>query len=275
VLGIRALDGIAKDPAVYPQFTDTLRHAMREETMLVIEEIVWRQNGDARELFTAPWTFVNAELAGLYGIAAPEGDGFAKVALPPDQPRAGVLGHASFLSTFSHFGSTSPTLRGKAIRNRLLCQSIPAPPPDVPTDLPSTADAQTMRERLIAHQAVASCAGCHKLMDPLGLSLENFDGIGAYRQTENGFAIDTSGELDGAPFADPRGLAALLAADPDVAACTVKNVFRHAFGHVETQGERTSIALLEEAFVASGHRLRELLVDMVSSEVFRLVAVEQ
>jgi hypothetical protein len=275
VLELAKLDSLAKDPALYPQISETLPAAMREETMRVIEDIVWTRNADARELVTADWTYVNAELAALYGMPTPASSDFEKVTWPAEQPRRGLMGQAGFLSAFAHYGSTSPTLRGKFVVTRLLCRSIPAPPPDVATDLPpASGEIRTMKEKLEAHMSVEKCAACHKLMDPIGLALENFDGLGVFRTTENDVTIDTSGEIAGMPFAGPVDLANIIASDPDLASCTTRNLYRHAFGHVETAGEKTSVALLEQRFVGSGFRVQELLAAMAASEAFRLVGVE-
>src|SRR5690606_7737678 len=119
-----------------------------------------------------------------------------------NDPRAGLVSQVGFLAMASHPGRSSPTLRGQAIREHLLCQSVPEPPGDVDFTLFEDPDSslKTARERLVAHANVPACAGCHKITDPIGLALENFDGAGQFRTTENGAPIDTSGELDGISF---------------------------------------------------------------------------
>ena len=152
---------------------------MREETLRVLEEITLAGDGDYRRVFDAPFTYVNRELGQLYGLSAPA-DGYVRANLPADGLRLGLLGHASFLASNAHEATTSPTRRGKFVREVLLCHEIPAPPPDVDASLPEEkpGDApRTMRERLSGHNAPA-CTACHVRMDPLGLAFENFDALG-------------------------------------------------------------------------------------------------
>src|SRR5690606_29643853 len=140
---------------------------------------------------------------------------------------------------------------GKFVREALLCQSIPAPPANV-GELPEPSpELPTMRERLREHRENPACAGCHSVMDPIGLGLENFDAIGAFRGRENGAIIDPSGELDGALFDDARGLGEALAEHPQITTCLVRNLYRYGSGHVETRGEEPTIQELAGAFAAS------------------------
>jgi hypothetical protein len=276
VFKLRELDGLVKDSNVFPQFSPTLAQAMREETLRLIEDVVWERDADFLEILDAPYAFVNAELATLYGVDAPAGGTFAKVDLPEGQGRGGLLGQASFLSVFSHATTTSPTLRGRFVRETILCQSIPAPPNNVVTDLPTDSEAKTMRDKLAAHQIDPSCAGCHVLMDNIGFALENFDGIGAYRSTENGVTIDPESGIDGmGEFASPVELGALLRRQPDVAACVVRNIFRASTGHVETGGEELALEGLVSDFEGAGYRVQDLLVELVASDAFRIVGVPQ
>jgi hypothetical protein len=266
---LRHLGSLPKDAGAFPAFTGSLAEAMREETLLLIDELVWDGDGDFRDFFDSDHTWVNPELAAFYGVSAPSPDGFGQVSLPPEQKRGGFFGHASFLATYAHASGTSPTLRGKFVRERLLCQNIQAPPPDVITVLPSDENAKTMRDKLKMHQENPSCAGCHKLMDNVGLGLENYDGIGAYRTTENGVLIDPVSDLDGVTFDGAASLGAALRDHPDVPACIVRNLYRHAAGHVETGGEAAALAGVDETFVKSGYRLKEVLVGIVASDAFR------
>ncbi len=268
------LDTLSKTPAVYPAFSADLAASMKTEARMFIDDIVWDQNADFRDLLTSDHTFVDTRLAALYGLPAVEGTGFTEVTLPADQDRAGLLGLSGLLAVFAHPDSTSPTLRGKMVRERLLCQSIPPPPPGVVTALPSGATG-TMRQRLESHRSVESCAGCHAQMDPVGLAMEGFDGIGAHRDTENGLPIDTSGDLS--PFGEFTGvreLGRLLHDRPEIPACVVRNLFRDAVGHLEGPGEEPALADLTTSFTRGGYKLRDLLVDVVASEAFRTVGVD-
>jgi len=157
----------------------------------------------------------------------------------------------------------------------MLCQSIPAPPNNVVTEFPPGAEAQTARDRLKAHQEVPSCAGCHVPMDSIGFGLENFDGVGLFRTTENGADIDAKSEVDGMPFDGARELGTALRSSERVPLCVTRNIFRHATGHVETTGEAEAIEALGQAFEASGFRMKELLVEIAASEAFRNVGAVQ
>jgi hypothetical protein len=268
-LQLDALDDLVKLPEVYPQATPTLGAAMKTETLRTLRGLLFERAGDFRDTFTSPITFVNAELAELYDLPRVTGTGFSEVTLPASGQRAGLLTQASFLATHAHPGRTSPTRRGKFIRESLMCQSIPAPPPDVNTTLPEMSTARTLREKLQAHRADPACSGCHTLMDPIGLGLEGFDGIGAFRQNDNGAMIDASGELDGAAFSDARGLGSALAQNPNVASCFARTVLRYARGALEDPSETALIDALSAEFAGAGFRMPELMLRIVTQPAFR------
>jgi hypothetical protein len=274
-LQLDALDSLVKLPEVFPQASDTLGAAMKQETLLSLRELVWKRAGDFRTAFTTDKTFANAELAELYGIAAPQGGGFAEVTLPANGERAGLLTQASFLASHAHPGRSSPTRRGKFIRENLLCQAIAPPPPNVNTSLPETSTAKTLREKLAKHRENAVCNSCHAQMDPIGLALEQFDGIGAFRKTENGVAIDASGELDGVEFDGARGLGTALAANPNVTSCFVRTLVRYARGAVEDSTETALIDDLGQQFAGAGYRMPDLMQAIASHSAFRHVGVLQ
>lgn len=272
LLRLRDLDGLAKDLTTYPQFSPTLAQAMREETLRLVEDVVWDLDTDVRDILDADHTFVNDELAAFYGMTPPGSTDFSKVPVAAGQKRGGILGHASFLSLLAHAQATSPTLRGKFIREMLLCQAIPAPPNDVDTTLPSDTEAKTMKEKLSQHQIDPSCSGCHKLMDNIGFGLENYDAVGAFRLQDNGVDIDAKTDVEGLGTFDGAGeLGALLRNHPNVPECLVRNLLRASTGHLETDGEDPVIEGLSAGFASSGYRLQGLLVDLVASDAFRLV----
>ena len=277
LLHLADLDDLPQLPNVYPQASATLGASMRAETLRVLEDVAWNGDGDFRSVLETRTTFVNAELAKLYGVPAPAGTGFVKATLPSDGMRLGLLGQGSFLALNAHADSTSPTRRGKFIREVLLCQAIPPPPPDVDTTLPPNSGTAglTMRQRLEKHRSVATCAACHRTMDPIGLGLENFDGIGAFRTSEVGQTIDASGELDGVAFRDARELATALKNHPDFAACVTRSVFRFATGHVETPGEEPAVLDLSRNVAADGYRFRSLLLGLVMSPSFRFTGAPE
>jgi hypothetical protein len=273
LLRLRDLDGVVKNHEQFPMFGPELVASMREETLRLVDDIVWTRDADLRELFTADYTFVDDRLAELYGMPTRR-QGFRRVDLDPAGARVGVLGHASLMSLLSHAVTTSPTLRGKFVQETLLCQAIPAPPPGVITELPTDEPGEaprTMRERLAQHQEDPACAACHVLMDGIGLGLESFDPVGRYRERENGRLIDVRGDLVGRPFDGPRGLAQALAGERRAMTCLVRNLYRHATGHLESAGEYPEIERIDRAFEASGFRLQALMVELAASVAFSTV----
>jgi hypothetical protein len=268
-LALDELESLEKDRTVYGELDDSLRAALRTDVLATIEEFTFGEGADFRSLFTTRVAYVESKLASLYGLPA-VGAGTTRVELPASAMRVGLLGKVAFLAANAHPNTTSPTKRGKYVRERLLCQSIPAPPPEVATVLPEPdPSAPTMRARLQVHAQSASCAGCHKLMDPIGLSLEHFDAIGRYRADDGGHALDVSAELDGKPFDGAIALATLLRDDPRTSECTARQLYRYAVAHVETDGEEPALAALIEAFERSGHRFTTLLRALVVSDGFR------
>ncbi|MET0284450.1 MAG: DUF1592 domain-containing protein [Polyangiales bacterium] len=272
-LALEEIDLVDKASTVLPAgFDDTLKTAMKDDVLDTIEDFTFGANTDFRDLFTTRVAFVNSPLAELYGLPATSK---GRVELPADGPRAGLLGKAVFLSTYAHQDGTSPTKRGKFIRERLLCTAIPAPPPEVSTVLPEpNANAPTMRERLAVHNQVASCAGCHKLMDPLGLSLEHFDAVGRWRKDDKGHALDVTGNVNGSDFEGPLELAELLRDDESAVECVARQLYRYATAHVESSGEEPAVQATIEAFAASGYKFTSLLRAVVASDGFRFGAKE-
>jgi hypothetical protein len=267
-LNLSALASTEKDSSRFKGFTPALAAAMREETLRNLESAADGAR-DFRSVFNSGKTFVNGELARFYGIPGISGPDFSEAAFPTSVPRRGLLGNASILSLYAHATVGSPTLRGKFVREALLCEGIPAPPPNVNTTLPDSSQAPTAREKLTIHRTDPTCASCHAKMDPIGLSLENFDAVGAYRTLDNGNPIDASGELDGTAFSGPAGLADALAAHPKLPECVSRTVFRYAWGRLETSADEAFIASMKAGFERGGFRLRELLVEVVTAPDFR------
>ncbi|MEQ9447574.1 MAG: DUF1588 domain-containing protein, partial [Rhodospirillaceae bacterium] len=172
----------------------------------------------------------------------------------------------------SHPGRTSPTLRGKALREVLLCQKVPDPPGDV--DFAVVQDTahpnfRTVRQRLDAHAAEPMCVGCHKITDPIGLALETFDTIGGYRETENGAQIDTTGELDGVSFDDAAGLGQAMHDHPGAASCLINRVYAYGVGRAPTRSEKDWLDVyLKQRFAEDGYSLPQLLKRIATSETF-------
>jgi hypothetical protein len=273
-LKLDRLDTVTRDPTVYPLMSPTLPGAMRTEVLKMLEDIVFTRDVDVREMFDTRSTFVNDELARLYSLpfSAPAGPAgaFASLTLPTTGPRGGVLTTAGFLTLNAHATETSPTLRGRFIRQYLLCQDIPPPPPNVTTTLPPpTTMPRTLRQRLEEHRVNPTCAGCHALMDPIGFGLEHFDSLGQYRTTDHGLPVDASGEIDGMRFRNARELGAILRGHPRSGACLTRQVYRYATSHVDSDGEAVVLRDLAEAFTQGGHHFQSLVVGVVTSDGFR------
>lgn len=258
-----------KDAELFPEAGDALAEAMREDVLRTLDDLAFEREGDFREAFSTRVSYVDAALAELYGVPAPA-SGFARVELPAGGLRLGLLGKAALLARGAHVKATSPTLRGKLVRERVLCQSIPAPPNNVVTVLPEPdPNAPTMRARLERHRTDMACSGCHSLMDPIGLSFENFDALGKYRRDDDGHALDVTGDIDGEAFDGPAELAALLSRHEDATECVVRQLYRYAVAHVETSGEKPVIEALVQGFANDEYRLRPLLRAVVLSDGFR------
>lgn len=267
-LGLSGLDDLVKDPMVYTQISPEVGPAAREETMRLVAH-AFSTDMDARDLMTTRETFVDRKLASIYRVRAPR-EPWGMVTFDARSPRAGLLGQISILSLYAHPVATSPTLRGKFIRERLLCDPVPQPPVGVNTAIPEPSpDALTLRARLLAHQEVAYCAGCHRRLDGIGLGLEEFDGLGRFRDLENGVPIDASGDVDGQPFGDALELGQTIHDDPRFAECLVRQVYRVASGHIETEGEAGTIRALFIDFGTHGYSLRHLMEEVVVSDAFR------
>lgn len=196
-------------------------------------------------------------------------DAVFEAALPPE--RAGLLTRAGILAVYAKPIDTSPTTRGLFVRQRLLCETIPAPPPGVPTELPPPSeDIATNRERVEAHMTDPSCAGCHQFIDPLGLALEHFDGIGKYREDHDGAPLDVTGDLDGMAFDGAVELGKLLASDPRIPRCAVRQLSRFALGIEEEDAQRELLEPIGAALESSG-RWPDAVEALVLSELFRTV----
>jgi len=274
---LHELHGLRKDPTVFEHFNDRLELDAEEETLRLLEYITLDAELDFREVLTTRETFLSPYLASLYGVPAPAAEGFASTVLDPALGRAGLLGHASFLASHAHTTSSSATLRGEAVRTTLLCHPIPAPPVDVDTSIPEpSGETPTLRDRVAEHLENPSCAGCHSLMDPIGLALENFDGIGRYRETDNGYPIDASGEVDQVPFTNAVELGQVLAANEDFSSCMVQTLARYATGTSVARDDHPWVDVLAERFPTTHkHRWRPLLLELVTSPLFRRVSPVQ
>lgn len=282
LLHLEMADHMVKDPELYPEASSTLFAAMRGEVERLVTEVALRGDADVRELFDTRQTFVNDELAALYGLPAPDptladAEGFAPATIPDGWERVGLLGSGLFLAGNAGVLQTSPTRRGLFLQLRLRCNPLPPPPDGVDTEFPELEEGEhvTMRERLEEHRVNPECAGCHDQVDPIGLSLEHFDALGQHRNDDNGLPLDVSGALADQTFEGLPGLAAVLRNDPETMRCMVRQAYRFATGHREGAPEAPIITALADEFEASGHRFRALVRAVVLSDGFRHLGVAE
>ncbi|WP_052551420.1 DUF1592 domain-containing protein [Enhygromyxa salina] len=260
-----------KSPEIYPDYGPYLLSLWRRETEAFIDDAVFEQDANVEVLFTANYTMMNKQLAFFYGVTGPTTDEFERVELDPSK-YAGFLTHAGLLALYAMPDRSSPIHRGKFVREVLLCQS-PPPPPDVIPKPPSVDDTQTTRDQFIEHAENPLCAGCHRLMDPLGFGFEHFDGIGRYRETEWGLAIDASGELletdnDG-PYNGVVELANKLATSEQVKSCVASQWFQFGYGRAPTSEDACSMQEIEADFADSDYDIKELVIALTLTDAFR------
>ena len=281
MFGYEQFNGLAKDPAIFPKFNAQLAKDAQEQTLRTIVDLLVVRKGDYRDLFTTRSTFINRNLGALYKVPVDEAgmDGWAPHVFGPDEPRGGILALAAFLMLDpTHEGRSSPTIRGKMIRELLLCQPVPMPPPNV--NFAAVQDVhnplfRTARQRLQVHQSNPVCAGCHALTDPIGLSIENYDAIGNYRTSENDSLIDASGRFDGKAYKGLDGFAQLLHDSPDVPLCAVKRVYEYGVGRAMAAGEDRWLEHTTELFARDKYQFPALLRRVALSRAFRTVAQQK
>jgi len=268
-------NSLAKDPVVYPMVTGATLADAREQTLRTVIDHLLNKEADYRDLFTTRDTFMSMSLGAVYGT--PTSAGWTPYTFAEDDPRQGLLTQVSFLAAHSHAVRSSPTLRGKALRELFLCQKVPPPPPNVDfSALEDAGDVPTARERLQVHNTNPSCAGCHLITDPMGLSLENFDGAGRYREDENGAELDIRGELDGAFYDDIAGLTTAMRNHPKLPYCLVNRLYAYGSGGpVSLRYDRATIDYFTDRFAGYNYQLPGLLRDLALSQAFSAVRPAQ
>ncbi len=280
MLAFDRFDTLDIDTNLFPKFTKNVEDEAREQTLRTISHHLLNNNADYRELFDSRETFLTPALAALYGVPIPirqELGGrvpWVAYTYPEDHVRVGLLGQATFLSLFSHPGASSPTLRGKAVREHLLCQTIPPPPGDVDFSLVRDGnhpDLRTVRDRLRLHRENPTCAGCHMLMDPIGLALEIFDASGVYRTMENDVEIDTTGQWAGQEYTDVRELATLLKDDPTLTSCLVQRAYNYGTAREPNRAEVQWLNATHSQLRNEGVRWRELMLRISKNPDFYTV----
>jgi hypothetical protein len=269
-LQLRNLATAAPDRGVYPDFDDALRRAMGTETELFFAEIM-REDRSVLDFLDADFTFVNERLARHYGIEGVQGSEFRRVSLDPAR-RGGVLGQASVLTVTSNPTRTSPVKRGKWVLENLLGTPPPPPPPDAPP-LEETAQAAlsgSLRQRMEQHRTKLICASCHRAMDPLGFGLENYDGIGAWRDKDGQYDIDASGELpNGQTFSGPRELKQILKGRQDeFVRCLSEKMLTYGLGRGVEYSDRCTVDDVARAVAQHDYRFSSLILAVVESDAF-------
>ncbi|MEC3948849.1 DUF1592 domain-containing protein [Sphingobium sp. HWE2-09] len=266
-LRLEDLNTVTKDGLIYPGFRASATADAREQTLRTLIDLLITKDGDFRDMLTTRQMPINGMLSPLYRAPVGRQD-WTMVEFKDDDPRAGILTQVAFLAGHSHPGRSSPTLRGKAILEILLCEEVPAPPANVNfTVVQDVSNPQylTTRQRVQAHLDDEECASCHKRMDPMGLALEKFDGAGQFRAQENGAPIDTLGEIDGVKFDGAVQLGQALRDNPKVKSCLVETAFRYAVGRQLTPSDDSMLSRLNARFATSGYRVPDLIRAIATS----------
>ncbi len=271
-LQLRKLSVVQPDNQRFPSFDETLRDAMRLETQMFFTDIV-QSDRSVLEFLSTSRTFLNERLARHYGLAGVSGPEMRPFVLP-EGPRAGLLGHASILTLTSNPGRTSPVKRGKWVLENLLGTPPPPPPPNVP-ELPEnkrgTAELKTVRARLEEHRRNPACNACHQRLDGIGLAMENFDGVGSWRDQDEGHAIDASGDLPGGiRFQGPVQLRDVLLKQKGKFVRTLaERLLTYGIGRGLESYDQCNLDAMASRVASKGYRFSEVVLAVVESKPFR------
>ncbi|MCX6605212.1 MAG: DUF1592 domain-containing protein [Acidobacteria bacterium] len=272
-LYLRNLASITPDMRAFPDFDDNLRQAFRKETHLFFESVM-REDRSVLDLLRADYSFLNERLAKHYGVPNVYGSRFRKVTFGPETMRGGLLRQGSILTVTSYATRTSPVIRGKWILDNILGVPPPPPPPNVPAleEAKAAMKKMTMRERLSEHRKNPACSGCHKLMDPVGFSLENFDAVGRWRQAEDGTPVDVSGGLpDGAKFSGVAGLEKALLTRPELFATTItEKLLTYSLGRGVEYTDAPAVRQIVRQAQKSDFRFSSFIQGIAGSPSFQL-----
>lgn len=277
-LRLQDVDKVHPDPNFFPNFDENLAAAMRRETVMFFNHLV-REDRSMLDLYRADYTFANERLAQHYGIPGIAGSEFRKVTYT-DANRRGLLGQGSILVQTSLANRTSPVLRGKWVMEVLMGAPPPAPPPNVPT-LEETDGARegrllTTRERMEIHRSNPTCNACHRMMDPIGLALDNYDVTAQWRVRENGMPLDTKGEFfDGSGVSTPAELVTALLKRPEPLVRTfTENLLAYGLGRRAEYFDQPTIRAITRAAAAQDYRMSAFILGVVKSDAFRLKRAE-
>jgi hypothetical protein len=271
-LQLRNLKNARPNSAIFPDFDDNLRNDYRQETEMLFASVL-KEDRSVLDLLRADYTFLNERLAKQYGVAGVYGSNFRRVPVAQEE-RKGLLGQGSILTVTSHADRTSPVVRGKWILQNLLGAPPPAPPPDVPalTDNSEGALPKALRVRMELHRANAICAGCHKIMDPIGFSMENFDATGVWRTEDSGVQIDASGKLaDGTEVNGIVSLRNAILARPEIFVSTVtEKLMIYALGRGMEASDMPAVRRIVREAAPDNYRLPSLIMGVARSVPFQM-----
>jgi hypothetical protein len=270
-LGIDSINALSKDAATYPSFNTSLAVSMGLETQAFLQNVVFTQGGTLSDLFLSNYSFVNKQMADFYGVAAPASD-WARVDLDPAQ-RAGILTQPSLLATMAKDDNTDPVRRGKFVWEQILCRSIQSPSPDIVAKFQPMDMSKTARERFMQHRNDPVCATCHNTLDPLGLPYEHYDGMGMWRDTDRGMAIDATGSVDANAFDGIPQLAQQLVNMPEARTCYLAQWFRFSSGRLNGDDDQAFLDWLTGKFTPD-RKMVDMVVDLVQSDNFRYLKLD-
>ncbi len=273
-LRLGRLEGISRDAALYPDFDTATADAMRRETEAFIDHLLWTDPSGLREVFVARFSILDARTGPLYGIDG-LGDEPTRTELP--EQRRGVLTHPSVLTVTSDTDATSPVKRGVFVLRSLLCQALPPVPTDIVIEEPPPSDAQTTRERWAQHSADPACSYCHRILDPVGFAMEDFDAIGRHRDVENGRPIDAHGGIpslgvDDGTLEGAAELSELIADREELRRCFARQWTRFALGRREARTDEPSLTAIGDVVAGDGS-LQEAFAALADSPAFRQRAI--
>ncbi|HZE96921.1 MAG TPA: DUF1592 domain-containing protein [Planctomycetota bacterium] len=271
-LQLKKLDFARPSTEFFPAFNNKLKQAMRDEASTFLDKLR-QEDGSVLDLLDCDYAWLNDDLAKHYGIAGIEGKQFRKVALKPENHRGGLLGMGAVLALTSHTSRTSPTLRGKWILESIFGTPPPPPPPDAGTikEQKKGAEPRTFRELMAQHAVQPSCAACHRRIDPLGFALENYDAVGAWRDTQGGKPLDAVGVLpSGEQFEGVPGLKQVLARSRDAFERNlIEQMLSYALGRDVQDSDECAIRGIQAAAAKDGHRYSSIVLGIVKSFPFR------
>jgi hypothetical protein len=272
-LQMRYVEDVGKDPALYPDFTTEIVDDLRTSLNLFLDEVVWSDASDFRDLLRADFVIVNDRLANFYGLPAPPAGEFARVPADPTQ-RSGVLTHPYLLAAFSYKNSTSPIHRGVFLTRNIVGRSLKSPPMAVAFNETEFEAGLTMREKVARLTRSESCQGCHAVINPLGFSLEWYDAVGRFRKEENGRAIDALSEYltddnQTVQLGGARDVAEFAIASERANDAFIEQLFHHVVKQPINAHGPATVEKLRQSFIASNYNLQKLLVEIVTVAALR------